>query len=203
MDCARSHVLRLLSVSQLIEYRIANETHVKPTSVIHLATRYGVFNFSVYVSEVFNSCAVLSKGEANFEMKAPLVRIEPVSLIGNTAASLLTYLRDSFDASLNLMNREGNGIVICVPTPQAESSEEQSLTASLAYHHDDPFLTLWASPHRRLLLAGLSAQILHHLHAEHIRVISDNPQRLEDLKGFGIDIVEAVPLCRREGRTGR
>jgi len=196
MEFARLHGLKVFSVCQLIEYRIVNETHVKPRSVIHLATRYGVFTFAVYVSEVFDSCAVLSKGEGSFEANAPLVRIEPVSLIGNTAASLLTYLRDSFDASLNLMNREGNGIIICVPTPQVANIEERSLTSSLAFHCEDPFLTLWASPHRRLLLAGHSAQILHHLQAVHVRVISDNPRRLEDLKGFGIDIVEAVPLSR-------
>ncbi|HVJ05604.1 MAG TPA: 3,4-dihydroxy-2-butanone-4-phosphate synthase [Candidatus Saccharimonadales bacterium] len=201
-EFARLHGLRLFGISRLIEYRIANETLVRPTAAIHLETRYGAFNFTNYVSEVFNSCAVLSNGEKDFEAKAPLVRIEPVSLIGNTAAPLLTYLRGSFDESLNLISREGSGIVICVPTPQSANSEEHPLADSLA-NHDDPFLTLWASPHRRLLLAGFSAQILHCLHAERIRVISDHPQRLEDLKEFGIDIVEGVPLGGRSGRYKR
>jgi 3,4-dihydroxy 2-butanone 4-phosphate synthase/GTP cyclohydrolase II len=193
-----AHGLRMLSVTELVKHRMASETHVRPAAVIHLRTRYGGFRFINFTSDVLECCGALVKGgDEIFELSAPLVRIEPVSSIGDACTSLLTYLNDSFDAALNLMYHKGNGIVVCVPTPQLANDEDRFLSASLPFFQDDPFLTLGDSAHHRLMSAGICAQILHHLHADQICVISDKPQRLADLNVFGIKFVETLSPSRK------
>lgn len=196
---ARSHELRMFCVTELIRHRLTTEVHVKPSKTIRFGTQYGDFSFVNFASDLSSSCAVLVKSGATFESRTPLVHIEPVFSFVETSTGVLTYLRDSFDIALSLMHREGDGIVICVPTPQPVGDEERFLADSSSYFREDPFLTLCVSPHRRLISAGLCAQVLHHLHITRIRVTSGRPQRLSDLKLFGIDIVSTVPSRREFG----
>lgn len=192
---ARSHCFRMIHVSELVKYRLLSETHVFALPMVPLATHPGAWNCIQFTSEIFDACIVfVSGGTGPLNKAAPLVRIEPVPA---SAAPLLQDLQGSFRASLDLIQNAGNGIIICVPT------REHLLARSASFSQADPFLALWPSAHRRLLLAGICAQILRHFQADSIRIISDRSQRMGDLTSFGVNVRDLVPLSLDVRRYSR
>jgi 3,4-dihydroxy 2-butanone 4-phosphate synthase / GTP cyclohydrolase II len=192
---AQSHELRILEVTDLIRYRLSREVHIKPMLDVQMEMRRRDFKLISVASGILGRCWVIVKGDAEtFKLNAPIVRIEPMPCIEDGSMPQNIYQRASVNAALKLMRYEKRGIVICCPTPVPADNEERFLVESLTFFREDPFLTLWASCQRRLISAGICAQVLHHLHADRIRVMTDEPRRLADLKLFGIDIVGAVAL---------
>ncbi len=183
---ARLYRFRMIHVSELVKYRLLSETHVSALPMVPFATHQGTWDCIQFTSEIFDACMVFVSGDNGpLNNATPLVRIEPVPA---SAAPPLPDFQGSFRASLDLIQNAGNGIIICVPTG------EHLLTCSGPFSKEDPFLALWPSAHRRLLLAGICAQILHHFQADSIRIISDRSQGMGALTSFGVKVMDLVPL---------
>lgn len=190
---ARRHRLKAFSIAELFKYRLSEETHIRRKATLPVKTRYGSFQYVGFDSDIFDPCTVLIKGDLNeFRLHPPLLRIESIHSHGAPCSSLLVYLDEGFDRALKLMSLDGSGILICLPSSWQASTEELFEVFTMPLFKDDPFSTLEDSTFRRLMAAGISAQILKSLNAERVRIVSNKPHRLVDLTKFGIDIIAHV-----------
>jgi 3,4-dihydroxy 2-butanone 4-phosphate synthase/GTP cyclohydrolase II len=194
-DLLRTQMLKVLSTTELIRYRLSREEHVRSKSALLVRSRFGDFQFRRIESDVFDHCAVLVKGEERgFDQRPPLVRIETIPSVGGMCACLPTCMEASFQDAVELMYRDGQGIIVFLPSMRDCSFEEVAQKFNMEYFRDDPFSTLEDSMIHRVTSAGMCAQILHLLGAKYIRLISKRPRRVRDLETFGIHIVEDIPV---------
>ncbi len=189
---ARKHDLPIVKIADLIEYRLAQEMLVRPIAASTVEPRMGG------VSATFRACLYATDVEETEYLALVLGEIkpdEPVLVRVQTAS----VLRDVFGAPgapddhpatvpLRMIEEAGKGILLYV-FPRARAtmlSDFQTTTAT------EPPAT--RAGDSRLRDFGLGAQVLAHLGARAIRLITNHPRRIVGLGGYGLEIVECIPL---------
>jgi 3,4-dihydroxy 2-butanone 4-phosphate synthase/GTP cyclohydrolase II len=187
----------MISVAQLVQYRRRNETLVKRVVETELPTEFGPFTVVAYESLVSDQhhLAVV-KGDLRVG-PPPLVRMHSECLTGDVFGSqrcdcgtqlrlaLQRIAEDGRGAVVYLRHHEGRGIGL-VPKLQAYNLQDAGLDTVEANVH------LGFPPDARDY--GLGAQILVDLGLSRIRLLTNNPQKRAGLHGFGLEVVERVPL---------
>lgn len=190
---AQEHAIKILSIAELVRYRLVHERHVRSKSTFLVRSRFGEFKFRCIESDVFDRCAVLIKGEEQeFDHQPPLARIERVPTVGGMCACLAICMEAAFQDTVELMYRDGHGIIVFIPAMRDFSPEEMAQKSTLEFFKDDPFSTLEDSTFQKVRSAGMCAQILQHLGANRIRIVSNRPRRVRAIESFGIEIIEEV-----------
>jgi 3,4-dihydroxy 2-butanone 4-phosphate synthase/GTP cyclohydrolase II len=200
-NVVRTHSLKILSITELIRYRLLREKHVRSKSAFLVRSRHGEFRFHCVESDVIDRCAVLVKGdEHEFGRRPPLARIERIPMVGGMCTCLPTCMETSFEETVEMMHRDGHGIIVFMPSMRDCSQQEVVQKFTMDYFKDDPFSTLDDCCVHRVTSAGVCAQILRHLGAKCVRIVSNRPQRMRDLESFGIHIIEEVGIGRNQQR---
>jgi 3,4-dihydroxy 2-butanone 4-phosphate synthase/GTP cyclohydrolase II len=182
-----AHGLVLVSIADLISYRLRNESHVERLADTKLPTRHGTFEVMGYRNIVDNSdhIALVLGDVGNGE--DVLVRVHAECLAGDALGSLLCDCGAKLEASFEAIVREGRGVVLYV-RPQVGQSA--GVIDSMQGHPASPDTPSGFDQ----LDYGTGAQILADLGVKSMRLLTANPQRHYALEGFGLRIVEAVPL---------
>jgi 3,4-dihydroxy 2-butanone 4-phosphate synthase/GTP cyclohydrolase II len=194
---AARHDIKMISVAQLVQYRRRNETLVKRVVETELPTEFGPFKVIAYESLVTDEhhLAVV-KGDLRVG-PPPLVRMHSECLTGDVFGSqrcdcgtqlrlaLQRIAEDGRGAVVYLRHHEGRGIGL-VPKLQAYNLQDAGLDTVEANVH------LGFPPDARDY--GLGAQILVDLGLSRIRLLTNNPQKRAGLHGFGLEVVDRVPL---------
>ena len=200
----REHGLKACTTAQLIEYRRRAEKLVKLVESIQLPTDYGLFTCHVYKSLVDDACHLaLVNGEISHE-KPILVRVHSECLTGDVFGSRRCDCGSQLHQAMTRIGEEG-GILLYLRQEGRGIGLEAKLHAYKLQEQGmdtvEANVALGFAPDLRDY--GIGAQILQDLGAEHLRLMTNNPKKIIGLEGFGMDVVEQLPLRIDPNDTNR
>ncbi|HEU5350818.1 MAG TPA: 3,4-dihydroxy-2-butanone-4-phosphate synthase [Terracidiphilus sp.] len=196
MGFCRKHELKMITVAELIRYRMAHERCVHRKGEAVLPTEFGEFSMMAYGSDLDGESHVaLVRGDLGRSDRPVLVRMHTHCLAGDvfraTSCGCASYLR----SSLQRIAEEGQGALIYLHQNSLGLTFENVHGADeLQFHREEKEV---ASPeHRRRVQreVGIGAQILLDLGLRRIRLLTDHPRRIAALEGYGIEIIEHCPI---------
>jgi 3,4-dihydroxy 2-butanone 4-phosphate synthase/GTP cyclohydrolase II len=236
--CAE-HKLRILTVAELIRYRLRHERYIVRAGETRIQTKYGEFRMIAYESEVNGGeshialvrgdlcpgCPAFHDGPANIPddprtvrtpcSHAVLVRVHTRCTAGDVFAADC-HCREILDQSMRMIAEEGCGAILYLHNTSRGFEIDKTLEAASSFESEGRAIPPGVVPepasrlilHRelraregsqartgRILRAiGLGGQILSDLGIERIRLLSNTPMHVPALEGFGLEIVEQVPI---------
>ncbi len=198
VEFARTHALKIVTIADLIEYRLKKEKLVRAASEATLPTQFGGdFRAIVYENQIDHvDHMALVKGEISEEHEV-LVRVHSECLTGDAFGSLRCDCGEQLDAAMKMIEEEGRGIILYM----RQEGRGIGLKAKIeAYGLQDSEGLDTVQANERLGFAadqrdyGVGAQILHDLGVRKMRMITNNPGKRAGVEGYGLTIVERVPL---------
>ena len=194
--CAQ-HNLKMLTVAELIRYRMQHERYVRRLGEALLPTRHGEFRMIAYESEVEGgeSHVALVRGDLENASEPVLVRMHSHCLVGDVFGATWCECRNVIDRSLQMIAEQELGALIYLhQTSKGFSVERMGERTLLSFHRDVRLPALPESERKTQLEIGIGAQILSDLGLRRIRLLTNHPRKVAALQGFGIEIVEEVPI---------
>ena len=216
------HGLKMLTVAELIRYRLQHERYITRAAESFLQTKYGIFRMVAYESEVTGgeSHIALVMGDlcaaepgSDTPAKPVLVRVHTRCTAGDVFAADC-QCREILDQSMRMIAEAGCGVLLYLHntsrgfeierTPAAAFDPEGTAVSAEAREEHSGRLLLHqelraregaqARTGRILRAIGLGGQILSDLGIQRIRLLSNTPMHIPALEGFGLEIVEQVPI---------
>jgi 3,4-dihydroxy 2-butanone 4-phosphate synthase / GTP cyclohydrolase II len=198
IEFCRAHDLKMLTVAELIRYRMQHERYVHRVGEALVNTHYGEFRVVAYESEIDggDSHLALVRGDLGNSDEPILVRMHSHCLIGDVFGSAGCDCRDTLDGSLSAIAYEGRGALIYLHrSARGFSVEKVGEKNAIWFHRERSSPSLPESERKAQREIGIGAQILSDLNLRRIRLLTNHPRRVVALEGFGIEIVEQVPVA--------
>jgi 3,4-dihydroxy 2-butanone 4-phosphate synthase/GTP cyclohydrolase II len=196
-EFCREHDMKMLTVAELIRYRMAHERYVRRMAEAVVPTAYGEFRMIAYESEITgDSHIAMVKGDVENTGDEPvLVRMHSHCLVGDVFGASGCECRNVIDAAMRRIAEEGRGALIYLhSTSKGYSVERLGERMTIQFHHEQRLPTLPESQRKTQREIGIGAQILSDLNLRRIRLLTNRPRKVAGLEGFGIEIVEQVPV---------
>jgi 3,4-dihydroxy 2-butanone 4-phosphate synthase/GTP cyclohydrolase II len=198
LEFCRVHGMKMLTVADLIRYRMQNERYVRRVAEAILPTRFGDFRMIAYASDVDHDQHVaLVRGALNGPTP-PLVRVHSHCLTGDVFGSTACDCSELVARSLETIAREDRGVFLYLHhTGRGFSIESPEIPGTLPQIHFHSRGQLDREVARQRLVqheSGIGAQILIDLGLKDIRIVTNHPKKVVALEGYGIRIADQVPL---------
>lgn len=195
-EIARKFNLKLVSIKDLIEYRLRTESLIEEEVRVQMPTKYG--NFELVAFKQVNSGDMhmaLKKGDWN-QGDPVLVRVHSSCFTGDILHSLRCDCGEQLQAAMQMVEKEGKGLILYMNQEgrgiglmnklkayklQEEGKDTVEANLELGFGMDERDY-------------GVGAQILRHLNVTKMRLITNNPRKRAGLKGYGLEVVENVPI---------
>jgi 3,4-dihydroxy 2-butanone 4-phosphate synthase/GTP cyclohydrolase II len=192
----------MVTVAELIRYRLQNERYIRRVGESVLPTAHGEFRMIAYESEVDGGeshiALVLGDGEPgnNWGDEPVLVRVHSHCLAGDVFGTTLCDCKTVVDNALRMIAEAGRGALIYLHNATKGFGVDRSVTPNrLVFHREHRAMEPSEERQQRTLRqVGLGGQILSDLGIHKIRLLSNTPTHVPALQGFGIEIVERVPV---------
>jgi 3,4-dihydroxy 2-butanone 4-phosphate synthase / GTP cyclohydrolase II len=193
---ARKHHLPMITIADLIQYRMRTERLVRRAASAELPTDHGAFRIHVYESQLDGQThAALVRGEIG-DGKDVLVRVHSKCLTGDVFHSARCDCGAQLDAAMNAVASEGRGVLLYL---NQEGRGIGLVNKIRAYELQDQGLDTVEANERLGFKAdqrdyGIGAQILSDLGVRTMRLLTNNPRKFVGLQGYGLAVSEAVAL---------
>jgi len=193
-EFCRRHGLKMISVAELIRYRLRHERFVRRLSEDRLQTEFGEFRSVVYGTPIdANLHLALVKGDPAGR-EGVLVRVQTRCVFGDVFGSQLCDCGPTLRSTLRLLAAEETGVLVYLYHTGSRPGDRQ------AVHRREPALPAGLEGQRLLQYeSGIGAQILSDLGLHTIRLLTNHPRKLVALEGFGIKILEQIPILIEQG----
>ena len=193
---AKRHGLLMITIADLIKYRLRTETLVKRVSSAKLPTRYGDFHLSAFENQADSHthvalvCGDISDG------KDVLVRVHSSCLTGDVLHSIRCDCGAQLDVAMRRIAAEGRGVLLYL---NQEGRGIGLANKIRAYELQDQGLDTVEANERLGFKAdqrdyGMGVQILRELGVRSMRLLSNNPRKLVGIEGYGLSVSEWLPL---------
>ena len=198
-EIADQHQLEIVSIEQLIAYRRQHEKLVERAAQSSLPTRFGSWEIVVYkVKFETQEPIALVLGDLGSAKQPPLVRMHSSCFTGDLLASLRCDCGDQLNLALEMIAREGVGVVVYLPQEGRGIGLAEKIRA---YSLQDEGLDTVQANHALGYKAdmrdyGIGLQILKDLELSTIRLLTNNPKKTEavNLRSFDLQVVDQVPI---------
>jgi 3,4-dihydroxy 2-butanone 4-phosphate synthase/GTP cyclohydrolase II len=196
VEFARTHNLRIVTVADLIEYRLRHETMVHRIAEAQLPTQYGDFKAIVYRNQVdYTEHLVLVMGSVD-PQKPILVRVHREYLPGDVFGYAARPTRNLLRAAMERIAEKGEGVLLYL------KRESNAIAAELGPNGRGGHRpsTRYGTTEADFRDYGIGAQIVRDVGVRKMIVMSDATPRLANLPGYGLEIVGSVPLTVPNGK---
>ncbi|MDA1313662.1 MAG: 3,4-dihydroxy-2-butanone-4-phosphate synthase [Acidobacteria bacterium] len=201
LEFCERHGLKMLTVAELIRYRLQHERYVERFAEGRLQTRFGEFRTIAYRSEIdAETHLALTYGDLQGS-QSTLVRMHSRDLMGDVFQSVEYPSHRLIEQSMQRIAEEGRGVLVYMhQTGLGFGLETLPDGGRRIIPHAKQSLREGAEEGQRRLQyqAGIGAQILRDLGLREIRLLTNHPRKVVGLDGFGITIVEQVPVLEAE-----
>ncbi len=196
MEMARKFNLKIVSVADLIKYRLQTESLIERGEAVHLPTQYGDFKMIPFLQKATGQEHVaLIKGEWHDD-EPLLVRVHSSCVTGDIFGSMRCECGEQLHKALQLIEQEGKGVLVYL---NQEGRGIGLMAKAAAYKLQEQGLdTVDANLHLGYQADerdyGVGAQILRSLNVRKMRLMTNNPKKRIGLESYGLEVVENVPL---------
>jgi len=204
IEFCRTHEMKMLTVAELIRYRMQHERYVHRVGEAMIETKHGEFRLIAYQSEVDGggSHMALIRGDISDSSKPVLVRMHAHCLMGDVFGATGCDCHPTLEAAMQIIAEEDRGALIYLhQTSKGFTAEKIGEQPFLQFHRERRLPSLPESERKIHREIGLGAQILSDLNLKRIRLLTNHPRRVAALEGFDIEIVEQVPVKLSVPRT--
>jgi 3,4-dihydroxy 2-butanone 4-phosphate synthase/GTP cyclohydrolase II len=196
MEIAKKFDLKLISIKDLIEYRMKSDSLIEEIVRVDMPTKHGSFKLIAFREKTTgNEHLALVKGE--WQNGEPiLTRVHSSCFTGDILGSFRCDCGDQLECAMQMVQREGKGVILYM---NQEGRGIGLVNKLKAYKlQEEGMDTVEANLHLGFGMDerdyGVGAQILRYLNVTNLKLMSNNPKKRAGLKGYGLEITEIVPI---------
>ena len=203
VEFCKLHNLKMVTVAEVIRYRLQHERYIHRVAESMMPTEHGEFRMIAYENEVdgCESHVALVYGDVAGDDVVP-VRVHTHCLAGDVFGTSLCDCRAVIEQSLRMIAAAGRGALVYLHNGSKGFGIDRTVAPHrVVLHREHRERGGDDRSHRTLRQVGLGAQILSDLGIHKIRLLTNTPTHVPALQGFGIEIVEQLPVPLRTGTT--
>ena len=195
-EIARKFDVKIISIKDLIEYRLLSDSLIEEVTRVDMPTKYGHFKLVAFKEKLTGAeHLAMIKGEWSNE-EPVLVRVHSSCFTGDILGSLRCDCGDQLHRAMQMVEKEGKGVILYM---NQEGRGIGLMNKLKAYKlQEEGMDTVEANLHLGFKMDerdyGVGAQMLRYLHVSKLKLMSNNPKKRAAMKGYGLEIIETVSI---------